>query len=473
MAEGRTPLGASPGEPASPPAAGRHPKDRLRRTLGLQDAVFLLVAGVVGSGIFLAPPEIARLLPHPGLILAAWLVGGLLSLAGALANAELAGMFPHAGGDYVYLREAFHPAAGFVVGWLSFFAIFSGTVATLAVGFSESLGEAMNWQRPQVLLVAVLLIALCSLINWLGVRWGALANNVTGWVKVIALAAFVLVAPLSGEGEAAGLSPLFEGAFSSAPLLAFLMALSPVLFSYLGWNGCVYVASEIRDPARNITRSLFIGLAVCTVLYMLLNGVYLLALSPQELGEVSNAGEASARVFFGEHGARLVSAFVLVSILGTLNATVLTGPRIAYAMAIDGLFLPGVDRVSRGYATPSGAILLQALTASLLVLLLQSFPNVLNFTTFGILLATSADVLALYRLRRTQPGRHRPYRALGYPVFPALYIMVNMAVASALLVGSTRESLISLAVLASGLPFYYFFSTRRAPGRGIPQSPTA
>ena len=167
-----------------------HPRDRLRRELSLSDAVFLVVASVVGSGIFLTPGAIASHLPHAGLIIAAWVVGGLLSLAGALANAELGAMYPRAGGDYVYLREAFHPVAGFLVGWLTFFAIYAGTVATLAVGFAASLGEMFGWDRPVVLVVAVATIMACSVLNWVGVRWGALVNNITGWIKVGALALF-------------------------------------------------------------------------------------------------------------------------------------------------------------------------------------------------------------------------------------------------------------------------------------------
>ncbi len=444
----------------------RHPRDRLRRELSLQDAVFLVVASVVGSGIFLTPGAIAAHLPHAGLIVAAWVVGGLLSMAGAFANAELGAMYPRAGGDYVYLREAFHPIAGFLVGWLTFFAIYAGTIATLAVGFAASLAAMFGWDTPAILTVAVVTIVACSGLNWIGVRWGALANNITGWIKVTALTIFGVVAPFTGEGDVANLLPLIEGAADAAPLLAFALALSPVLFSFLGWNATIYVASEIRDPGRNVPRSLFIGLAGCTVLYLLLNGVYLLAMSPSELATTANAGEAAARVFFGDVGGRLLAGFVLVSILGTLNATILVGPRIAYAMALDGLFLPGVERVHDAYATPVAAIAVQAAVSTALVLLLRSFPDALNYTTFAILLATVADVAALYRLRASQPDRERPYRAWGYPWVPALYVVANLAIAGSLLWGATRESLVSLGVLAVGLPCYWLLARRAGQGAG-------
>jgi APA family basic amino acid/polyamine antiporter len=436
------------------PGPARHPRDRLVPELGLQDATFLLVASVVGSGIFLTPGPIANRLPHVGLIFAVWLVGGLLSLAGAIANAELGALLPRAGGNYAYLREAFHPAAGFLAGWLSFFAIFAGTVATLAVGLAA--GVVSLWQLPAglTLPLAAATIVACSALNWVGVRWGARFNNLTGWIKVVALAAFALLAPLSGRGDAANLTPLLAGAGESATPLAFVLALSPVLFSYLGWNAAVFVASEIREPERNLPRSLFLGLLLCTVLYLVLNAVYLYALPVAELREVDNAGEAAARALFGPRGGSLLAGFVLASILGTLNATVLVGPRIAYAMALDGLFVPGTDRVHARFATPTGAIALQAAVALGLVAVLRSFPSALDFTTFAIVLATMADTAALFALRRRRPHWRRPYRAWGYPWVPGLYLAANLAIAIGLALGRPREAGVGLLVLVAALPVY-------------------
>ncbi len=445
----------------------RDPRDRLRAELGLRDAVFLVVASVVGSGIFLTPGPIAERLPHPGLIFAVWIVGGLLSVAGALANAELGAMYPRAGGDYVYLREAFHPIAGFLVGWLTFFAIYAGTVATLAAGFGAGLAAALGAGPRAALAVAVLTIAATSALNYVSLRWGARANNATGWLKLVALLAFAALAPLSGQGSLDNLRPLLAGAGAVAGPAAFALALSPVLFSYLGWNASIYVASEIRDPGRNLPRSLFLGLAVCTVVYMLLNAAYLYALPVAELGRQENAGEAAARALFGGLGGRLVAAFVLASILGTLNATVLVGPRIAYAMALDGLFFRGVERVHAQYNTPTAAIVLQAGVSIAILALLRTFPSALDFTTFAILLASVADVAALYALRRRQPERPRPYRSWGYPWLPGLYVVANLAIAAGLLWGRPLEALTGIALLLGGLPVYALFarSTRgRAAG---------
>jgi APA family basic amino acid/polyamine antiporter len=449
-----------------PTQAGAHPRDRLSRELRLSDATFLVVSGVIGSGIFLTPAAISGLLPHPGLMLAAWAVGGALSLAGALANAELGAMYPRAGGDYVYLREAFHPLAGFLVGWLSFFVIYVGTIATLASGFAGSLTYFVPMGEATQLAVAVGVTLAVSALNFVGVRWGAAANNLTAALKVLALLAFVSLGPLLGTGEVANLQPLLRGA-TEVSLAAFALAMSPVLFSYLGWNSSVYVASEIRDPGRNLPLSLFLGVAICTVVYLLVNAVYLFAIPIDALAREPNAGEAAAHALFGGTAGAAVALFVLISILGTLNATVLVGPRIAYAMALDGLFLRGVDRAHARFHTPSVAILLQAVVSVGILLLLESFARALDYTVFAILLATMADVGALYALRRSQPARARPYRAWGYPWVPALYFVASAGVAAALLIQNPRDCAIGVAIAAAGLPFYLMFARRsRAVGAG-------
>ncbi len=419
----------------------------------------LIVASVVGSGIFFTPSRVAELLPSAGLILLAWLVGALISLAGAFANAELGAMFPRAGGDYVYLREGIHPAAGFLVGWISFFAIYAGTIATLAVVFAEFMAPVLGLERSGTIGLSALMILLCSLLNMRGTLWGAAFNNVTSTAKIVALIAFVALGPLFGSGSFEpwlGMGGAGEVLASGegGGLLSFGQALSPILFSYLGWNASVYVASEIKNPAHNVPRSLFLGLGVCAGLYMLVNGIYLYALTPSELIESGDAGAAAATALFGDFGGQLVAIFVLVSVVGTLNATILVGPRIIYAMALDGLFFRDADRIHEGFSTPSAAIAVQAAVSIALVVFLESFPKALDFTVFGIILATSADVLALFFLRRRQPDRERPYRAWGYPWLPALYLAVNLSIGVAIAVASPRECAVTLAVLAAGLLIY-------------------
>ena len=448
---------------SAPGAPDRHPRDRLARGLSLNDATMLVVSSVIGSGIFLTPGPVAGLLPHPGLILAAWVVGGLLSLAGALANAELGAMYPHAGGDYVYLREAYHPAAGFLVGWLTFFVIYAGSIATLAAGFAEGCVHFVPLGAAAKVIVAVAVTVAMSAVNYLGVRAGAAVNNVAGYLKIAALGGFVVAGPLLGRGRLDHLQPLVAGA-GAVPLSAFGLALSPVLFTYLGWNAPVYVASEIRRPDRNLPLSLFLGLAICTAVYLAGNAVYLYAIPFDRLSATANAGEAAAAALFGPVAGGVVAAFVLVSILGTLDAMILVGPRIAYAMALDGLFFAGADRVHDLYRTPHRAIVVQGVVAVTLLGVLRRFPSVLDYTTFAIVLATMADTTALYALRRRRAALRRPYRAWGYPVVPGLYLLANAAVAASMLRGRPTECAVGLAVAAAGVPFYWAFARTRRSG---------
>ncbi|MEZ4330156.1 MAG: APC family permease [Myxococcota bacterium] len=432
-----------------------HPHDRLPRSLSLWDATMLIVASVVGSGIFLTPARVATLLPSAGPYLLVWLAGALISLLGAFVNAELGAMFPRAGGSYVYLREGLHPAAGFLAGWLAFFAIYAGTIAALAVVAVELVAPAFELGRTGVLVGAALLVVATSILNGVGTRLGAAFNNATSLVKVAALAAFVLLGPVFGEGSFAPWRGDAAGGLEGGLVLRFGQALSPVLFSYLGWNASVYVASEIRDPQRNVPRSLFLGLGLCTALYLALNAIYLYALPPAILAAAPDTGAAAAAALFGELGGRLVAGFVLVSVVGTLNAQVLIGPRIVYAMALDQLFFARASRIHGRTLTPAVAIAVQATLSIGLVFFLESFPKALDFTVFGILLATAADTLALFRLRRRRPDWPRPYRAFGHPGLTGLYLAILLATATAIVRASPRECGVALALLVAGLLFYW------------------
>lgn len=450
-----------------PPMSSDDPRDRLPRVLSLWDASLLIVASVVGSGIFLTPARVAGLIPSAEGILLAWLAGALISLAGALTNAELGALYPRAGGDYVYLREALHPAAGFVVGGLSFFAIYAGTIAALAVVLGEAAASAWGWGRSGVIGTAAVAILGCSWLNQRGTRWGARFNNLASMAKILALIAFVMLGPVLGEGSFdpwRAAAPAMEG----SPWLRFGQALSPILFSYLGWNASVYVASEIRNPGRNLPRSLFLGLGVCAALYLAVNAVYLYALDPVALRESGDTGAAAARALFGPLGGRWVAGFVLLSVLGTLSATILIGPRIVYAMALDGVFLRRADRIHGRFETPSSAIAVQAAVSIALVIFLESFPRALDFTVFAIVLATSADVVALFALRIRRPDAHRPFLSWGYPWLPGLYLVANLAIGGAIAISRPRECVITLAaLLLGGLAYGLIARGRRLQPRRV------
>lgn len=439
------------------------PPTELPRVLSLRDATMLVVSSVIGVGIFLTPGGVAKLLPQPGWFCAAWLAGGVLALAGALANAELGAMFPRAGGNYVYLRAAYHPMAGFLVGWLSFFAIFAGTVATLALGFTISLGSFVTLGPVSKIVVAIVVIWTATFVNAWATTAGARLNTITGYLKVAALIILVFVGPIIGHGRAAP-NPL--ASTGAATITGFGVALSPVIFSYLGWNASVYVAGEIDKPGRNLPRSLFWGLGICTVFYLLVNATYVYAVGMEALsaGEkgMQAVGFPAGQVLFGPKGGDVVAAMMLVSIFGCLNANVLVGPRIAYAMASDGLFFRGAARLSTRSRTPWIAVVVQAVMATVLVLVFDEFPKALDYTTFAIVIATLADTSALYVLRFRDPDRARPYRAAGYPWVPALYILANLAIAFSMMRARPVECLTSLAVLLAGAPVYLVFAARAA-----------
>ncbi len=439
----------------------------LPRVLSLKDATMLVVSSVIGVGIFFTPGGVAKNLPSPAWFFVAWIVGGLLALAGALANAELGAMFPRAGGNYVFLTAAYHPIAGFLVGWLSFFAAFAGTIATLAFGFADSLSTFVKLGPTAKLLVAIAVVWLTTGVNAYATRAGALLNTVTGYLKIGVLVALVVLGPIVGHDRAAHDPFGGGGGFS---LGAFGAAMSPVIFSYLGWNASTYVAGEIKDAGRNLPRSLFVGLGVCTAIYFFVMATYVYALGMPGLAATPTAGFDVGAVLFGQRGGQVITAILLLSVFGSVNANVLVGPRIAYAMSSDGLFPRAVARLSERARTPWVAIVAQAVAATALVLAFgrespsgdKPIYRVLDYTTFAIVLATIADTIALYVLRVRDPDRPRPYRATGYPVVPAIYVVANVGVAIAMLWRTPIECVTSLGVLATGIPVYLVFARRRA-----------
>lgn len=432
----------------------------LPRVLSLRDATMIVVSSVIGVGIFLTPGDVAKQFPTAVSFFAAWLLGGLLALAGALANAELGAMFPKAGGNYVYLRAAYHPMAGFLVGWLSFFAIFAGTVATLAVGFTLSLSTFVTLGAPAKVGVAIGIIWIASLVNAWATRAGAALNTTTAYLKVAAMVFLVVLGPIIGHDRVSP-HPLESGA--SASLSSFGVGLAPVLFSYLGWNASVFVAGEIDQPGKNLPRSLFWGLGICTTIYVLVTATYVRAHGMQALAGMPVAGIQAGQVLFGAKGGAIVALIMMASIFGTVNANVLVGPRIAYAMAADGLFFRAAAKLNRS-RTPYLAVLGQAVVASALVVAFRadsdSLGKVLRYTTFAIVMATIGDTIALYVLRARQPERERPYRARGYPVVPLVYVVANVAIAVSMFVGKPSECVASLGVMLAGVPIYLLFARR-------------
>ncbi len=449
----------------------------LRRALGAWDGALITIGAVLGTAIFLTPADIARVLPHPGLILAAWVLGGLLTLAGALTYAEMGTMFPRAGGMYHFLKEAYGPLAGFLFGWASFFVIMSGGVAALAAGFGEYLGGFVpffstahilatvpvgtwRWNLTGGAAAGVLAIVFLTAVNLLGVKEGAWVQNAVTILKVGSLAA------LAGVGLflSAPARPDLAAPLPPAVLAPFGVAMISVLWAYDGWYCFALSAGEVRDPGRNIPRGLIFGTSALIAIYGVINFVYLRALPIPELSRTARVGEAAAQALFGARAAPLVSAAILVSIFGCLSANILTCSRIYQPMAQDGLFFRSLARISPRHRVPTASLAAQALWASVLVLS-GTFEQLYTYVVFVEVLFYAATGAALYVLRRARPEVPRPYRTWGYPWVPALFILASLALMANTLKERPAESLIGIALLALGLPAY--LAWRRASARTV------
>ncbi|HEX5855747.1 MAG TPA: amino acid permease [Thermoanaerobaculia bacterium] len=436
------------------------------RALGAWDGALITIGAVLGTAIFLTPADIARSLPHAGLILAAWIVGGLLTLAGALTYAEMGAMFPRAGGMYHFLKEAYGPLAGFLFGWGSFLVIMSGGIAALAAGFGEYLGGFVPFFSTKHVLVSVpigtwtwnfsggqaagiIAIAFLTAVNSFGVKEGAWVQNLVTILKIGALAV------LAGVGlfVAAPVRPDLAATLPPGILGAFGVAMISVLWAYDGWYCFALSAGEVRDPGRNIPRGLILGTAAILVIYALINFVYLRALPIPVLAETPRVGEAAAQALLGSGAARLVSAAILVSIFGCLSANILTCSRIYQPMAEDGLFFRSLARINPRHHVPTASLLAQAAWASVLVAS-GTFEQLYTYVVFVEVVAYTATGAALYVLRRTHAATPRPYRTWGYPWVPALFILSSLALMANTLKERPVESLIGLGILALGLPAY-------------------
>jgi APA family basic amino acid/polyamine antiporter len=449
---------------------------QLVRGLGAWDAALVTIGSVLGTAVFITTADVARILPHPGLVVGLWAIGGALTLAGALTYAELGGMFPEAGGIYVYLKEAYGPLWGFLFGWASFLIIMSGGLAALAAGFGEYLGSFLpffstshvlfalpvldwTWSVNGGQLAGALAIAFLTVINYLGLREGAGVQNAVTVVKIgsivgLAVCGLLVPAPVSAHL----LAPLPAAATASA----FGVAMIAVLWGYDGWYGATFLAGEMRRPARDLPLGLLTGTLTVTVLYVLMNVVYVRALPVEAMGAAPRIGEAAAAVLFGSTGARLVSLAVVFSTFGCLSSTILYCTRIYLAMARDGVFFRSMARIHPRHRTPSVSIVTQGVWAIALTFS-GTYEQLYTYVVFAVFVFHAATGVAVFVLRRRRPEQPRPYRVWGYPVVPVVFILTSMAFVANTLVERPMESLWGLGLLVLGLPAYFFWRSRPAP----------
>ena len=447
----------------------------LIRRLGAWDAALVTVGSVLGTAVFITTADVARVLPHPGLIVAVWVLGGLLTLAGALTYGELGSMFPEAGGMYVYLKEAYGPLWGFLFGWASFLIIMSGGLAALAAGFGEYFGSFLpffstthvlfsvpvlrwTWTVNGGQLAGALAIALLSAINYLGVREGAGVQNAVTIVKIGSIVGFAIF----GLMVAAPVTPHLTAPLPAAATPAALgVAMIAVLWGYDGWYGATFLAGEMRRPARDLPWGLLTGTLAVTVLYVLMNFVYVRALPVETMASTSRIGETAASVLFGPTGARLVSLAVAFSTFGCLSSTILYCTRIYLAMAQDGVFFRSLARIHPRYRTPAMSIVAQGVWAITLTFS-GTYEQLYTYVVFAVFLFHAATGTAVFVLRRTRPDAPRPYRVWGYPAVPVVFILTSMAFVANTLFERPMESLWGVGMLVLGLPAYFFWRRQNA-----------
>lgn len=459
---------------AAAPSGSAAPAVVLERRLGPLDAAAIIVSNVIGAGILFTPPQVAAAVPSPWGFLATWLAGGALAFAGAMAYAELAALRPRAGGEYVYLSAAYGRLAGFLTGWTSFVAGFAGAMAASAVvlvfyldRFIPGVADPTPWfvvPLPFVpltvsrqTLVAIAAIALMAWVHLRGVGPGRIVSNALAVLKVGALLIFIALGFAIGAGSGANLQQ------AAAPVAPgpWLLALIPVMFTYSGWNAAAYMAEEIRNPGRNVPLALAIGTGAVIALYFFLNLLYLYVLPVGELAAVQGSVlDVIADRLLGARAGDIMGVVSIVSLLATISAMTFAGPRVYFAMARDDLFFAAAGRVHATYRTPAAAIVAQAVWASVLVLS-GSADALVSYVGFTITLFAGMAVAAVFVLRRREPDAPRPFRALGYPITPGIFVIASVAILVNALWMNPGPSLAGVIVMAAGIPLFLWFRRGR------------
>jgi APA family basic amino acid/polyamine antiporter len=422
----------------------------------------IVVGIVIGSGIFLLPNLIARSLQSRGAILAAWIISGLLSYFGALAYAELGAMLPATGGQYVYLREAYGPACAFVCGWTFMLAVLSGGIAFLAMSFSIYVAQFVHLTLVSSKLLALALIATLSAVNYVGMREGAVVQVTFTFLKIAGLVLLIgsaFLSPLSVPAVQSAVQPGFSLPHFGTAMIACLMA-------YNGWTYISFVAGEVKQPAKNLPRSLTLGMVAVMALYVLANVAYLKVMPISQIAATARVGAALAERTMGSTGALLVSLTVLISIVGAINGCILTAARIPFAQAQDGLFFRRFGRIHPRFETPGFAIVIQGLWTAVLVVS-GSYENLFSYSMVAAWIFYMLSVAAVFFLRRKLPDLPRPYRMWGYPYTLVVFMLVSVWFVANAFVTEPGPSLMALGIIATGIPMYFIWR-KPAPRQETP-----
>ncbi|MBA3545183.1 MAG: amino acid permease, partial [Nannocystis sp.] len=410
----------------------------------------ILIGTTIGSGIFRVPAAVATTLGDPQAMLLVWVLGGVVTLTGALAVAELAGMFPRSGGIFAYLLESWGPLPAFLFGWAEMTVIRAAAIGAISTIFAEYLGHFIALSPQEVRYVAAGTIVVIAMLNYLGVSYASALMNVTTVLKYGALVGLSLFAFTAGDGSSANFTATGVGIVTSS---AIFTALVPVMWTYDGWSNLSFVGGEIRDPGRTLPKALILGTAAIVVIYLLINAAYLYLVPASEMpGVPLVAATAAERIpIFGAAGAAIISGIVMVSTFGSANGSVMTGPRVIFALSDRGLFFPIIARVSPRFKTPSVAIWMAA-TLSVIYVLQNDFAALADMFVLGVWPFYAMAVAGVYILRKRRPDAERPYRTLGYPITPALFLLASLGMMGNAMVTEPRKTGVTFAIILAGVP---------------------
>ena len=445
------------------------PKEELQRGFGLSTSTYVVIASMVGTGILVSPGYMMVSLQNYPVIFGLWALGGLLAICGALCVAELAAALPRAGGEYVYLREAYGPMPAFLSGWTSFFLGFSAPLAVAAyisaLYLLTPFGLAQKETGHLVQIIAAIIIFAVTLPNLIGLRHSAWTQNLTTILKFGIFVVFVVMAFLFGRGQMANIAK--GQSIGEVKLGTAATQLFYVMFAYSGWNAATYLAGEVKNPARILPRSLLLGAGLVVVLYLALNLVFAYAVPLADVGfdNAERVPQLAVENLFGPRASSVFSVVLGLTFLATVSAFIITGPRIYYAMARDGLFPSIAERVSSKGRVPTYAMILQSVCA-VIILFVTDFQNLYKYASVGVSLFALLFVGAVYVLRWRRPDMERPFRVPVYPVVPAIFMGVILFTAVFAFIQWPKPSAFSLGSILLGIPVYYIWSfVRRNPAR--------
>lgn len=446
---------------------------RLLNILNLRDSLMLIVGNILGIGIFTTTGYIAQYLSSPGLMLLLWIIGGLLSFCGGVTYAELSSRFPKAGGDYNYLYSAFHPLMGFLFGWSALLVTYTGSIAVIAVGFAnyflnffpKNLQEwsfilpVFGLKLEFIKLISIFITFLFTYINVRGLRTGSTGQNILTICAIIVLFIFIIFALFSKEGNWQNLTPLFRNKLNFPVIADMGVALIGIYFTYSGWTVLAYMAGEIKTPDKTIPLATILGISLVTVLYFLINVVYLYAFPLNRMINLIDIGFQTVLVLLGKALSFFFLLMISIAVLSTLNSTIMSGARVYYAMSREGQLFSGLSKVHPKYKSPANALWLQ-LFWSILLILSGSFNQLLTYTVFVMVCFSFLSGISLILLRKRSEDKNACYQAWGYPVTTFIFIGVVAWIMINTLLKHPFESLLGLILVLCGIPFYFYFRKR-------------